>query len=51
MLSSWINKNTGRKKDNAPSTSLLIHNDEKDEHLNGNLKSIKIKSLIELVLI
>ncbi|MBW0529459.1 hypothetical protein O181_069174 [Austropuccinia psidii MF-1] len=47
MLSSWINKNTEQKKDNAPSTSLLIHNVEKDEHLNENLKSIEIESLID----
>jgi hypothetical protein len=47
MLSSWINKkddNTEQKKDDGPSTSLLIQFGEKDEHLNDNLKSIEIES-------
>lgn len=47
MLSSWINKDIEQKKDNAPSTSLLMHNDEKNEHLNENLKNIEIESLID----
>lgn len=50
MLSSWINKkdnNIEQKKDDAPSTSLLIQSGEKNEHLNDNLKSIEIKSITD----
>lgn len=47
MLSSWVNKNTEQNKNNAPSTSLLVHNGKKDEHLNDNLKSIEIESVID----
>lgn len=36
-----------KKKDDAPSTSLLIQSGEKDDHLNDNLKMIEIESITD----